>query len=106
MAGPVPAIFLYDRIMTDMALATTQRRLARRRSPLRRKAFPYLLAAPAVIYLLGITLYPGIYVVYRSLHTGKFKLDFAGFQNYSELIADSAFWTSVVNTLILGSITL
>ena len=71
-----------------------------------RKAFPYLLVAPAVIYLLGITLYPGIYAVYRSLHTGKFKLDYVGFQNYSELIGDSAFWISVVNTIILGSITL
>lgn len=71
-----------------------------------RKAFPYLLAAPAVIYLLGITLYPGIYAVYRSLHTGKFKLDYVGMQNYSDLVADNAFWVSVVNTLILGSITL
>jgi multiple sugar transport system permease protein len=71
-----------------------------------RKAFPYLLAAPAIIYLLGITLYPGIYAVYRSLHTGKFKLEYAGWQNYSDLMGDGAFWVSVTNTLILGSITL
>jgi multiple sugar transport system permease protein len=71
-----------------------------------RKAFPYLLLAPAIIYLLGITLYPGIYAVYRSLHTGKFKLEYVGFQNYRELFVDNTFWQSVVNTLILGSITL
>jgi multiple sugar transport system permease protein len=92
--------------MIDAALATPARRALRRRSPFMRRAFPYLLVAPAVIYLLGITLYPGIYAVYRSLHTGKFKLDYVGFQNYSDLIADNAFWVSVVNTIILGSITL
>jgi multiple sugar transport system permease protein len=92
--------------MIDAALASPTRRPIRRRSPFMRKAFPYLLAAPAIIYLLGITLYPGIYAVYRSLHTGKFKLEYAGWQNYSDLMGDGAFWTSVTNTLILGSITL
>ncbi len=56
-----------------------------RRSPFMRKAFPYFLVAPAVIYLLGITLYPGIYAIYRSLMTGKFKLEYVGLQNYREL---------------------
>jgi multiple sugar transport system permease protein len=79
---------------------------SRRRSPLMRKAFPYLLVLPAVVYLLSITLYPGIYAIYRSLYTGKFKLDWVGFQNYSELFADSTFWTALGNTLLLGSITL
>jgi multiple sugar transport system permease protein len=78
----------------------------RRRSPMMRKVFPYLLLAPAVIYLLGITLWPGIYAVYRSLYTGKFKLEWTGLQNYRDLIADSAFWVSLWNTLFLGSITL
>jgi multiple sugar transport system permease protein len=71
-----------------------------------RKAFPYFLLAPAVIYLLGITLYPGIYAIYRSLMTGKFKLEYVGMQNYRELVVDSAFWTSLSNTLVLGIVTL
>ena len=29
--------------------------------------FPYLLVAPAVIYLLGITLYPGIFAITAEL---------------------------------------
>jgi multiple sugar transport system permease protein len=77
-----------------------------RRSALMRKSFPYFLLAPAVIYLLGITLYPGIYAIYRSLMTGKFKLAYVGFENYRELFVDEAFWASVGNTLILGVITL
>ncbi len=85
--------------MTDVALTLhPAKRTLVRRSPFMRKAFPYFLLAPAVIYLLGITLYPGIYAIYRSLMTGKFKLEYVGLQNYRELVVDSAFWTSVSNT--------
>ena len=78
----------------------------RRRSPTMRKAFPYLLVAPAMIYLLMITLWPGIYAVYRSLYIGKFKLEWTGLTNYQELVVDNAFWVAIWNTLFLGSITL
>jgi multiple sugar transport system permease protein len=93
--------------MTDVALTLhPAKRTLVRRSPFMRKAFPYFLLAPAVIYLLGITLYPGIYAIYRSLMTGKFKLEYVGLQNYRELVVDSAFWTSLSNTLVLGVVTL
>jgi multiple sugar transport system permease protein len=93
--------------MTDFALDISKpKRALVRRSAFMRRAFPYFLLSPAVIYLLGITLYPGIYAIYRSLMTGKFKLEYVGLQNYRELVVDSAFWTSLGNTLILGSITL
>ena len=78
----------------------------RRRSASARKAFPYFMVAPAVIYLLGITLWPGIYTVYRSLYTGKFKLEWVGLDNYKELLVDSTFWISIWNTFLQGSITL
>ena len=93
--------------MTDAALTLPPaKRTLVRRSPFMRKAFPYFLLAPAVIYLLGITLYPGIYAIYRSLMTGKFKLEYVGLQNYRELVVDNAFWTSLSNTLLLGVVTL
>lgn len=93
--------------MTDItAGAIPIQRTVRRRSPFRRKLFPYLLVLPAVVYLLSITLYPGIYAVYRSLYTGKFKLEWTGFSNYQQLLVDSQFWNSIWNTLLLGSITL
>jgi multiple sugar transport system permease protein len=97
--------------MPASAIATAgdmpARRIAvRRRGAFQRQAFPYLLLAPAVIYLLSITLWPGIYAVRRSLYTGKFKLEWAGFDNYTALFADETFWISLWNTLVLGSITL
>lgn len=91
--------------MTAAAITSSSASL-KRRSPFMRKAFPYFLVAPAVIYLLSITLWPGIYAVYRSLYTGKFKLEWVGLQNYRELLVDNTFWISLWNTLFLGSITL
>jgi multiple sugar transport system permease protein len=78
----------------------------RRRSPFMRKAFPYLMVGPTVIYLLGITLWPGAFAIYRSFYQGKFKWDWVGLENYSNLFADSYFWTALWNTLLLGTITL
>ena len=93
--------------MNTVALSSAYpRRAILRRSAFMRKGFPYFLLAPCVIYLLGITLYPGIYAIYRSMMTGKFKLSYVGFDNYRELFVDSVFWASVTNTLILGVITL
>jgi multiple sugar transport system permease protein len=92
--------------MTDAVLPTSTLRMARRRSPFRRKAFPYLLVAPAVVYLLAITLYPGIFALWRSFYQGRFKLEFIGFQNYVDLFRDEVFWHSLSNTLIIGGITL
>jgi multiple sugar transport system permease protein len=92
--------------MTDAALALPRTSARRRRSPFRRRAFPYLLVAPAVVYLLAITLYPGIFALWRSFYTGRFKLEPVGFQHYIELFSDGTFWHSLSNTLIMGSITL
>ena len=92
--------------MTAVTLTMPASLPPRRRSAAMRRAFPYFLLAPAVLYLLSITFWPGIYAVYRSLYTGKFKLEFYGLQNYRELLADSAFWASLWNTLVLGSATL
>lgn len=93
---------MVDAALTSSPLTAT----LRRRNPFWRKAFPYLMVAPAVIYLLGITLWPGIFALYRSLYTGKFKWDYVGFDNYKQLFADELFWSAVWNTLLLGSITL
>lgn len=86
--------------------ATLATPVRRRRSPFMRKAFPYFMVAPAVIYLLGITLWPGGFALYRSFYTGKFKWDWAGLDNYKMLLADEHFWTALWNTLFLGTITL
>lgn len=82
-----------------------------RKRPLRkrrlRKWLPYLLVAPAVIYLLLITLYPGIYALVQSFHAVKFgPWRAVGFENYQTLFADYQFWGALSNTFIIGSISL
>jgi multiple sugar transport system permease protein len=85
---------------------TTNTLPIRRRSSFMRKAFPYFMVAPACIYLLAITLWPGAFALYRSFYTGKFKWDYVGFENYTTLLTDEHFWIALWNTLLLGSITL
>jgi multiple sugar transport system permease protein len=93
--------------MTDAVLTRSSLRSApRRRSPFMRKAFPYLLVAPAIVYLLAITLYPAIFALWRSFYAGRFQLEFVGFQQYIDLFHDNAFWHSLSNTLIIGGLTL
>lgn len=79
----------------------------RKRSKFARKAFPYLLVAPAVCYLLMITLYPGIYAIYQSFFSVTFTGWTAiGFENYTDLFSDSDFWAALWNTLVIGGIAL
>jgi multiple sugar transport system permease protein len=79
----------------------------RRRSPVLRKAFPYLLLAPALTYLLVITLYPGIFAIYQSLFVVKFlNWEWAGFGNYSSILQDREFWAALGNTALIGAISL
>jgi multiple sugar transport system permease protein len=96
--------------MADVSLtslgraATAARPAAVRRSPLRRKMFPYLLVAPAVVFLLGITLYPGLYAMYQSLFVVRFNSwTFVGTANYQKLFSDAEFWASLWNTFIISA---
>jgi len=86
--------------------------LIRPRAPRRRRRrlrpwLPYLLVAPAVIYLFMITLYPGVFAVYQSFFQVKFtSWTPVGLQNYARLFADREFWAALSNTLIIGGISL
>ena len=89
------------------AAPNLSRRSPRRRSPFQRKAFPYLLVAPALIYLLAITLYPGVFAIFQSLYVVRFNAwNWAGFDNYTTLLADREFWLALSNTFIIGGISL
>ncbi len=88
-----------------MAQAAPNR--SRRRSPLLRKAFPYLLLTPALLYLMAITLYPGLFAIYQSLFVVKFlNWNWTGFGNYAQILRDREFWAALGNTAIIGSIAL
>ena len=79
----------------------------RRRSPALRRAFPYLLLAPALAYLLVITLYPGLFAIYQSLFVVKFRTwEWNGLGNYSAIVRDREFWAALGNTAIIGGISL
>lgn len=92
-----------------VASATPDRRPAppRRRSPALRAAFPYILLAPAMLYLLAITLYPGVFAIYQSLFVVRFvNWNWAGLDNYTTLLQDREFWAALSNTAIIGGISL
>lgn len=79
--------------------------MRRRRSAALRKATPYLFVAPAVVYLLGITLYPGLYAIYQSFFSVRFNVwTPVGLANYQKLIGDPEFWQALRNTGIIGAI--
>lgn len=79
----------------------------KRRSKRMKNLLPYLLVAPAVIYLLLITLYPGIFAITQSFYNVKFgPWQWAGLDNYAKLVGDYQFWGALWNTLVIGSISL
>jgi len=79
----------------------------KRRSKRMKKLLPYLLVAPAVLYLLMITLYPGIYAITQSFYEVKFgPWRPVGFDNYAKLWGDYQFWGALWNTFVMGSISL
>lgn len=79
----------------------------KRRSKTVKVLFPYFLVAPAVVYLLMITLYPGVYAIVQSFHSVKFgPWNYVGLQNYTELFADYQFWGALGNTFVIGAISL
>jgi multiple sugar transport system permease protein len=91
-----------------VALATPRRSATiKRRNPTLRRAFPYLLVAPALLYLLVITLYPGVFAIYQSLFVVRFNAwNWAGLDNYANMLQDREFWEAMSNTLIIGGISL
>jgi multiple sugar transport system permease protein len=69
-----------------------------------KRFYPYLLLAPTLIILLGVTLYPFIYSVrlsFFSVPFGRIRY-FAGLENYAELLHDPFFWNGIKNTGIIG----
>ena len=66
-----------------------------------------MLLTPAMLYLLAITLYPGLFAIYQSLFVVKFlNWTWTGFGNYSAILQDREFWAAFGNTAIIGSISL
>jgi len=91
----------------NAAPAMPTSRTFKRRSKRLKAWLPYLLVAPAVIYLMLITLYPGIFAILQSFHAVKFgPWTFIGFDNFVRLFGDYQFLGALWNTLVIGSISL
>src|SRR5690242_5171476 len=74
-----------------------------RRSVLNWKAVvvPYLYLGPFLILFVIFRVYPllyGLYISVTNAQLGRLKTSFVGFQNYTGLLSDPRFQTSVVNT--------
>ncbi len=69
-----------------------------------KRFYPYLLLAPTLIILFGVTLYPFIYSARLSFFSAPFGRVryFAGLENYADLLHDSFFWNGLKNTGIIG----
>jgi multiple sugar transport system permease protein len=63
---------------------------------------PYLMLAPAVLLLLSVSVYPIYYSIRVSLErrTGPGVAQFIGLQNYSQLLSDAEFWSSLKITAL------
>jgi trehalose/maltose transport system permease protein len=65
----------------------------------------WLLCAPAVIVMLGVTGYPIIYAIWLSLERYNLELPqavkFIGFSNYAAVLSSSYWWTALEVTLII-----
>lgn len=63
---------------------------------------PYLFIAPAIVLFLIFTVYPVIQSLWLSFQVKRGgEMMFGGLANYSRLMNDPLFWTSVKNTLII-----
>ena len=75
------------------------------------KLAPYLFSTPAIIMISALLAYPVIYGLYKSFFRSDFfggPEEFVGFQNYSEMFHDPAFWDALNKTAIfvLGCVVL
>lgn len=67
------------------------------------RLYPYLLVAPALIFVSVISLYPTIYTFYLSLH--RFRrgtLEFVGLRNFRVIWDSSSFWNAIQLTFVFG----
>jgi lactose/L-arabinose transport system permease protein len=71
---------------------------------LHRHRWPYLFIAPFYLLYGGFMLYPVVYSFWLSFQDwrGQRGTVFVGLDNYSRLMADDLFWTSLLNTVVIG----
>jgi len=90
-----------------MASTTAALRRGQAARRIRRAATAYLFLSPALILIAVFTLLPfgeGILLSFQSWDGVARNAPFVGLSNYSKVIANTVFWASLLNALILGVI--
>jgi N,N'-diacetylchitobiose transport system permease protein len=78
----------------------------RRTISLGERTIPYLLLAPAVVVMLVLLAWPAVQVIgisFRKLDLGELvrgELVWVGFDNYTAVLSDPAFWTITLRTVL------
>ena len=76
------------------------------RRPRRETALPYLLIAPTVAVLLALSIYPLIYAIRISLHTGSGEAAHWSLANFARLASDQFFREALAHTFIYAVVAL
>jgi multiple sugar transport system permease protein len=67
------------------------------------KLYPYLLIAPAILFVTVISLYPTLYTFYLSLHRfQRGQLEWFGLRNFEIILDSNSFWNSIQLTAVFG----
>ena len=93
------ALRVGERLTTRVAPSRT----ARRRWPRLHHAAPYVLVAPATLYMLALLGYPFFLALYFSVSNASVQdsvTDFVGLRNYGNIIGDAQFQKALLNSFI------
>ena len=76
---------------------------------LQKRGTPYFLIAPAILIILGVTIFPLIYSIGMSMTPLNLTRpgsgnEFIGLSNYREALLTYRFWKTLANTLIMVSV--
>lgn len=67
------------------------------------KIYPYLLIAPALMFITAVSLYPTLFSVYLSLNRSRRgQLEFVGLRNFEIIFNSGDFWESFRLTAVFG----
>ncbi len=75
---------------------------------MRNRWLPWFLLAPALLLIIGLTIYPLLYTFFLSFqHYDMYSMisgeaEWAGFENYRETLTDPFFWKVTRNTVVFG----
>lgn len=77
--------------------------------PSRNLIFGMVLLAPALILLVGFTLFPTLATLWDSFHStprGRRAAVWVGADNYTAMLDDPVFWKALSNTVLYAAVTI